>query len=704
MNSLISDAIQQIFSFLSQEEIFKIRTTCKAFNIKATSNQIMMPFLNRLKAIDNRVSVLPPKDISSETWCYERFIKEYWRIANSQATEIEYLLADQNLPQNDEIKVQIASLKTLQEHVDKYKIQLDTLEQRHDTLDRLNMCLILPKIDLNETKLNLCNSRITRIPENLFIDPKYENYWNKLQILNCSYNQLQTLPKFLGNCQMLKELYCNDNKLKSLPVSLVKCQALQKISCHDNQLQALPKLLGNCHALQELFCSNNKLKTLPDSLGNCKALQNLSCGYNQLKALPETLGHCEALLEINCSNNQLKTLPESLGCRNLKKLSCCNNQLKNLPETLAFRQLEELNCHDNELQTLPKSMSECQALEMLDCDNNQLQSLPESLGNCHNLQELRCYNNQIQALPTLYCQALRELHCSKNKLRALPESLDHCQELQTLYCSDNQLQVLPEKLGYCQALEELDCSNNNLQVLPESLGNCQSLEQLTCFGNNLTNISNAIKNKLGLDWYNDTIHQQKKPPISQNIKEKSNIMHELTIKADDNKPKITVNKTWLITAAVLISIGLISFVSHEFTFITAFLLKINMILPTITFAAISIATGLAASVALLGVYHLGIALKKMMIRYLQNPEQRCEADNKVYDQQLNQLMSAFSTSTTQSFVRSLNDIQSCVSHSQLIQYKQFEIAACKKIVNLKGEIRNQAKEAVLTEARQFLKY
>src|SRR5580700_9824494 len=111
IETLGQDLIQPIFSFLTQEEAFALRLTCKTFNVAATSNQMITPFLNRLKAIDNKVSVLPPEKVSL-TWCYERFACEFIRIANAQAREINHFLANAaKLPKLQAVQDELAKLR-----------------------------------------------------------------------------------------------------------------------------------------------------------------------------------------------------------------------------------------------------------------------------------------------------------------------------------------------------------------------------------------------------------------------------------------------------------------------------------------------------------------------------------------------------------------------------------------------------------------
>ncbi|MBS0290695.1 MAG: leucine-rich repeat domain-containing protein [Proteobacteria bacterium] len=371
LNYLSKDPISKIFTFLSQEEAFALRATCKIFNEASTSNTIVIPYLKRLKALDNTVSAVSPEN-SSEDWCFVQFKSEFKRIAKEQEEEIKHFLEKANkLPSNPDVLKEITYLVEQNNDACKHNINLTALENRHHALERLNEALIVSCINVNSTKLH-CSKYITRFPDRLFINEKYQNYWQTVEKIWCEAYMLKTLPKQLGICKALRLLYCSHTDLKNLPESIGDCKALEQIYCSSNRLQTLPNSLGNCQELQELCCDRNQLRNLPETLGNCKKLRRLRCGFNELKGLPESIGNCEALGELDCNFNHLLTLPESLG----KCLSLW------------------LNCSNNHLYTLPKSLA-----GHLTCDFNLLQALPESLGNCQNLRSIQCKANFLTDIP-----------------------------------------------------------------------------------------------------------------------------------------------------------------------------------------------------------------------------------------------------------------------------------------------------------------
>ena len=118
----------------------------------------------------------------------------------------------------------------------------------------------------DDDMLNISNLNLERLPENFPIH---------IKILNCSYNQLTSLPD-LPKCT---KLYCLYNKLTSLP-ALPNCTILE---CENNQLTSL-LALPNC---TELYCYNNQLTSLP-TIPNCTGL---SCSNNKYLHIDSNIAH-----------------------------------------------------------------------------------------------------------------------------------------------------------------------------------------------------------------------------------------------------------------------------------------------------------------------------------------------------------------------------------------------------------------------------
>jgi uncharacterized repeat protein (TIGR01451 family) len=302
---------------------------------------------------------------------------------------------------------------------------------------------------VNETALNLYNLNIS--------DLTGVRYFVNLTFLNCSFNQLTSLPNLPNNLQQLNCGYNNINSLSALQSSL------QVLYCNNNGLTSLPALPNNLITLDCYYNSLTSLPNLPSSL------EQLNCYNNDLTSLPALPN---SLLNINCSNNQLTNLPILPGSINY--LSCSSNQLTSLP-TLP-NSLLNLSCSENQLPSLPALPS---SLAYLYCSINLLTNLPALPGS---LILINCSYNQLTSLPSLP-DSIGAIACQNNQLLslpALPNSLD------MLDCNSNQLTSLP---ALPNQMNTFKINNNNIfclinlpQITVASNGNISN-NPLTCVPN-----------------------------------------------------------------------------------------------------------------------------------------------------------------------------------------------------------------------------
>lgn len=286
-------------------------------------------------------------------------------------------------------------------------------------------------------------------------------YFKSLFILNCSNNELVTLPSL---CDLIRNLDCSKNKLNTLPILPIALKSLvcdynkltniislpsylAYLSCTNNQLTNLPALPNN---LRTLLCNNNQLSTMP-SLPS--TLDILNCSYNQLNnlsALPDTLR------TLNCSHNFLINLPPFSS--DLEDVDCSYNQLVTL--STFNNSLFTLNCTNNQLSVLPPLPN---SLSSLYCQFNQLNNLPDLPTS---LIFLVCNNNNLQKLPALH-KGLHFLYCNNNKLTSLP-AIVHLDNSFSIDCSDNNIYCLPKLPEYVS----LDFDGKKIVCLPNYPTSC----------------------------------------------------------------------------------------------------------------------------------------------------------------------------------------------------------------------------------------
>ena len=179
---------------------------------------------------------------------------------------------------------------------------LKSLKAKNAVLDAVNSEIFKARINTNSTELILNRAHITRFPVTLFQTAGYADFWQHLDYLDCSNNQLTELN--VQGLPALEWLYCYNNQLTEL--NLQKLSALQKLSCQNNQLTVLN--LQGLRAVQVLECNNNQLTEL--NVQGLPALQQLNCRENPLTNLnladvPVAIKNEYAELERSLLLNQL---------------------------------------------------------------------------------------------------------------------------------------------------------------------------------------------------------------------------------------------------------------------------------------------------------------------------------------------------------------------------------------------------------------
>jgi hypothetical protein len=242
-------------------------------------------------------------------------------------------------------------------------------------------------------------------------------YFKHLLSLDCSFNNIDSLPNLPSTLTDLECIINNITVLPSLPDSLTI------LDCLGNYIRSIP-LLPN--TLISLGCAGNPIYVLPNLPAS---LRSLSCGGDSLHVIP-TLP--DSLVSLDCENNLLTVLP--ILPSTIQTLSCNNNNLDSLP-------------------VLPDSLA------LLDCAFDLLSQLPALPGN---LRQLYCNNNYLSELPVLP-NKINTLECNNNQLTLIP-NLPH--RLYTFNCSVNtQLSCLPP----IDSIRNLYFDSTAITCLPDTL-------------------------------------------------------------------------------------------------------------------------------------------------------------------------------------------------------------------------------------------
>lgn len=232
-------------------------------------------------------------------------------------------------------------------------------------------------------------------------DLKGIEYFEYLQDLNCSYNELSSLDTSQNGD--LSTLTCSNNNISNLDLS--KNSAISTLSCSNNQLNSLDISGIDSNSLKNIYASGNHLTELDVSKHD--RLKNLVCSSNSLSSLD--ISHNTELSYLACGNNNLTSLDISKNT-NLTVVFCENNKIKNI-DTSVRPNLLNLDISNNELTDL--DVSQNTNLQQLNCSGNHLSSLDLStntqlynLSNSGNQTSATFYKNETESYVDLSAYSL----------------------------------------------------------------------------------------------------------------------------------------------------------------------------------------------------------------------------------------------------------------------------------------------------------
>ena len=174
--------------------------------------------------------------------------------------------------------------------------------------------------------------------------------FTSLNILNCEFNNLTTLPTLPAS---LTQLFCQSNNIGSLPALP---SGLLILSLKSNNLYALPSPLPS--NLNRININQNHISSLP---ALPSTLESLSAYSNTLTSLPSPMPSSLKILGVN--TNQLTSIPELSPI--LTFLDCAGNSglmcLPFLPNTLTSLDATATNitCIPNKPSGLTTSLPIC---------------------------------------------------------------------------------------------------------------------------------------------------------------------------------------------------------------------------------------------------------------------------------------------------------------------------------------------------------
>lgn len=332
--------------------------------------------------------------------------------------------------------------------------------------------------------------------------------------------ELVSIPEPILQLNALECLYLKYNEIRNFGF-LSNLKSLRQLDLSFNQLDALPRSLGELKSLEVLILEGNQFKTFPLVLLELKSLQTLNFDRNQLKELPPSLRELESLTTLDLSENQLKIIPDPvLQLKSLKNLRLSGYGIKKVEEIEGLEDLTHLRkieLDGNSIKQI-RGLENFTNLESLILSENQIEEI-SGLEHLMKLSYLSLQNNKVTEIRSLnHLKGLQSLHLGYNKISKIT-GLDELINLHVLDLHSNIIKKI-EELESLTNLKELDLGFNKILDI-KGLENLTNLQDLRLGANQISKIRGleTLKNLQKLDLANNQIVEVKGLERLINLKE-----------------------------------------------------------------------------------------------------------------------------------------------------------------------------------------
>jgi hypothetical protein len=143
--------------------------------------------------------------------------------------------------------------------------------------------------------LDLSGNNLSELPSNF-------HELKKIKIVFFSENMFTQFPDVLSKCENLTMIGFKSNKILTISETAFP-KSLRWLILTNNQIEKLPKSIGDCKDLKKVALAGNKLTSLPNEMAQCQNIELMRISANHIAELPEWLFSLPKLAWLAYSGN-----------------------------------------------------------------------------------------------------------------------------------------------------------------------------------------------------------------------------------------------------------------------------------------------------------------------------------------------------------------------------------------------------------------
>ncbi len=296
--------------------------------------------------------------------------------------------------------------------------QLHSLNLSHNPIEKIEAIPPVAALNVRRTKLrdlaflteqSAANLTVLDVSETLFCDLTNLRFATRLQTLDISEMNLESLPNAIMSMPNLSVLYALENRIRDVPL----LESVQKLHLNNNPIESI--VMPPNVVLLNLEAVVQKGRGGVESIKGLKAsntLVSLSLAGNRLRHVPAFVADCPNLHNLVLKNNLLREIPIDPRLRHLE-LSV--NELRGIdPAVISMAELEYLDVSGNaNISCVPEGVCALPRLEFLALYGTGVKEKPADFGANGRMVAVDSYGNyttpEVAATPFAQLEPFAEI-------------------------------------------------------------------------------------------------------------------------------------------------------------------------------------------------------------------------------------------------------------------------------------------------------